>query len=83
MSGDSLASGMVQPMPGLVDTHCHLDDDSFASDRDEVVARAAAVGVGRIVVPAIDLGNVEAVLELTARVRGRLRGRRRAPQFGR
>ena len=70
MSGDSLASGMVQPMPGLVDTHCHLDDDSFASDRDEVVARAAAVGVGRIVVPAIDLGNVEAVLELTAGVEG-------------
>ena len=70
MSGDSLASGMVQPMPGLVDTHCHLDDDSFASDRDEVVVRAAAVGVGRIVVPAIDLGNVEAVLELTAGVEG-------------
>lgn len=68
MGDDSLAAGMNQPSADLVDSHCHLDDDSFAMDRDEVVARAATAGVGRIVVPAIDLGNVQAVLGLAAEV---------------
>ena len=54
----------------LVDTHCHLDFDKFDDDRDAVVARAAEHGVTRIVVPAIDLQNCEAVLQLTAQYDG-------------
>ena len=34
----------------LVDSHCHLGDAAFAADVAEVVARAAAAGVGHIVV---------------------------------
>ena len=51
----------------LFDTHCHLDFEWFDEDRDEVVARAVAAGVERIVVPAVDLDNVQAVLSLTER----------------
>ena len=48
----------------LVDTHCHLDFERFDQDRDLVVARAADVGITRIIVPAIDLANCPKVLEL-------------------
>jgi len=49
----------------LVDTHCHLDFDALAADIDDVLRRAAEAGVGRIIVPALDLANVRTVLNLT------------------
>jgi TatD DNase family protein len=37
----------------VIDTHCHLDTDAFANDREEVLARARAAGVVGVLVPAI------------------------------
>jgi TatD DNase family protein len=33
----------------LIDTHCHLDFPDFAPERDAVVARARAAGLGRLI----------------------------------
>jgi TatD DNase family protein len=33
----------------LIDTHCHLDFPEFAPERDDVVARARAAGLGRMI----------------------------------
>ncbi len=37
----------------FTDSHCHIDAAEFDADRDEVLARAAAAGVGTIVAPAV------------------------------
>ena len=33
----------------LIDSHCHLDFPDFAAERDDIVARAKAAGVGRLI----------------------------------
>ncbi len=47
-----------------IDTHCHLDAPEFDADRDAVVARARAAGVGQLVLPAVEASNFEAVRAL-------------------
>ena len=54
----------------MIDTHCHLDFESFHDDVAEVVARAAEAGVTRLIVPALDLDNAPAVLALAERFPG-------------
>jgi TatD DNase family protein len=50
--------------PKLVDSHCHLDVEQFDSDRDAVLARAAAADVGLIVVAGIELTTMHQPLAL-------------------
>lgn len=53
-----------------VDTHCHLDAPEFDADRDEVIARAQAVGVGLQVVPAVMPSTFESAREAAHRCLG-------------
>jgi TatD DNase family protein len=52
----------------IIDTHCHLNFDSFKGDLDDVLSRARSVGVERIVVPAIDLKTSIEVIEFSQRI---------------
>jgi TatD DNase family protein len=54
----------------FIDTHCHLDAAEFAADRDEIAARAAAAGVTKLVIPAVERANFVAVLETCRRYSG-------------
>lgn len=48
----------------LIDTHCHIDVGDFDEDREQVLARALAAGVGRMVVPAIFASTWENLLQI-------------------
>jgi TatD DNase family protein len=49
----------------LIDSHCHLDNPQFDPDRDAVIARAVAAGVGRMVA----IGTGEGPPDLEAAIR--------------
>jgi TatD DNase family protein len=53
-----------------IDTHCHLDAREFDADRDDVVYRARAAGVGCIVIPAVERSNLTTVADLAQCVGG-------------
>jgi TatD DNase family protein len=50
----------------LIDTHCHLADPAFAPDRAEVLQRAWAAGVARVVVIGESRANAEAAVTMAA-----------------
>lgn len=54
-------------LPGLVDSHAHLQHPRFDADREAVIERAVAAGIERVLVPGWDLASSEAALELAAR----------------
>jgi TatD DNase family protein len=49
-----------------IDTHCHLDAHEFGAHALDVADRARRDGVGMIVIPAIDRGNLQTVAQLAA-----------------
>lgn len=57
-------------MISFIDTHCHLDGDEFAADRDKVVQRAREFGCTRIFLPAIDIKSCHAVLATASQYPG-------------
>ena len=48
----------------LIDTHAHLDYPDFAADFDEVLARATAAGVTRVITIGTSLGSSRRAVEL-------------------
>lgn len=48
----------------IIDTHCHLDVADFETDRDQVLARCHALGIAKIIVPAIESKAWPGLLDL-------------------
>ncbi len=54
----------------LIDSHTHVQMRQFAADRDQVLAAAFADGVGRLIVPGVDVETSRDALALAARYPG-------------
>ncbi len=48
----------------LIDSHCHLDDDRYDRMRDQIISRANAVGIDKIVIPATTANRWEKVKQV-------------------
>ncbi len=53
-----------QVLPGLADTHCHLEFEAFDADRSEVLARARQAGLRQILNPGVDIPSSRAAIAL-------------------
>ncbi len=51
----------------MLDTHCHIDEEAFAADREEVIARQRAAGVEAMIVPGVNVASIDTVLEVCHR----------------
>ena len=57
---------------GLIDIGVNLDHRSFATDREQVIRRAEAAGVGKMVLTGATVKSSQAVAELAAHYPGTL-----------
>ena len=48
----------------IIDTHCHLDDERYNDDIDEVLKNAKANGVEKFIIPGADSETLERAVEL-------------------
>ncbi|HEV3157782.1 MAG TPA: TatD family hydrolase [Candidatus Baltobacteraceae bacterium] len=51
----------------MIDTHAHIHDPSFDADRDEIIARAHAAGVARIITVGCDLADSRRAIDAARR----------------
>lgn len=51
----------------LIDSHCHLDFQEFAADRDQVLRQCLEAGVRHLVIPGVRAASWSALLELCRR----------------
>jgi TatD DNase family protein len=54
----------------LADTHTHLYLPEFDNDRDEMIQRALASGVVKLLMPNIDVHSADAMLDIAAKYKG-------------
>jgi TatD DNase family protein len=48
----------------MIDTHAHLYDEQFAKDRDDVIRRAVDCGIRKMLIPNVDSGTIQPLLNL-------------------
>lgn len=51
----------------MIDTHIHLDEEAYAPDREEVIARQRKAGVEAMLVPGVNAASIEGILDICHR----------------
>ena len=48
----------------MIDTHCHIDEEAFDADREDVIARQRESGVEAMIVPGVNSKSIETVMRV-------------------
>ena len=48
----------------MIDTHCHIDEEAFAPDREEVILRQQQSGVEALIVPGVNTASIQTVMDV-------------------
>ena len=51
----------------MIDTHIHLDEEAYAPDREEVIARQREAGVEAMFVPGVNAASIPGILDVCRR----------------
>ena len=54
----------------MIDTHIHLDEEAYAADREEVIARQLESGVEAMIVPGVNAASIEGIFDVCRRHKG-------------
>jgi len=51
----------------MIDTHCHIDEEAFLPDQEEVIQRQRESGVEAMIVPGVNAASIPTVLDVCRR----------------
>lgn len=51
----------------MIDSHCHIDEEAYVADREEVIARQRKAGVEAMIIPGVNALSIETVLDVCHR----------------
>lgn len=54
----------------MIDSHCHIDEQAYAEDREAMLWRQKEGGIEAIVIPCVDVHSVEGIMDICRRWRG-------------
>lgn len=54
----------------MIDSHCHVDEEAYATDREEFLQRQKDGGIEAIVVPGVDMHSIDGIFDICRRWRG-------------
>ena len=51
----------------MIDTHVHLDEEAYAPDREEMIARQREAGVEAMIIPGVNAASIDPILDICRR----------------
>ena len=54
----------------MIDSHCHVDEEAYAEDREEFLQRQKDGGIEAIVVPGVNMHSINGIFDICRRWRG-------------
>lgn len=54
----------------MIDSHCHIDEEAYADDREQMLQRQKDAGIEAIVIPGVNMHSINGILDICHRWRG-------------